>query len=334
MASADPKVARKRPLLGGLWKRSVSPTTPAPVSHILLHDAKGDHFFMVPILRPVKPSPAQQQQNQQQQASRPQYARVGSIYVHFHAGAPVRQVEVHMEKDTRCLVGTLLFRRMSTTCTALQFLIPFACTLLSSKQASKHALPCIRTPHTLMPCARARDARMYFTEAFDPPNQPCGSRAKDSVCSPPNTHTNTHTHCHVFAHARVLEGRVLLTEAFYPPTCKNSLLTAKHKHKHTHTPTRTQRTGAARFSRHRWRSCSSSGGCTSRGASLKTRGTAYLWGRTCARTHTHTHAHTHTRTWHTPTPTHLRSGRSQHASRDTFGGAAQVPGVAHHAERV
>lgn len=95
MSATEGKAPRKRALLG-LWRKSgTSSPAPATPSHHLLHDVSGDYFFKVPMLRPVKSNGGQQ------------YARVGSIYVHFHAGIPVRQVELHVEKEPRILVGVL-----------------------------------------------------------------------------------------------------------------------------------------------------------------------------------------------------------------------------------
>lgn len=92
MSSSEGKAPRRRPFLG-LWKKASSPP-PAPAHH-LLHDVSGDLYFKVPLLRPVKAAGGENSQ----------YARVGSIYVQFHGGAPVRQVELHVEKDPRCLVA-------------------------------------------------------------------------------------------------------------------------------------------------------------------------------------------------------------------------------------
>lgn len=96
MSAGEGKGPRKRALLG-LWRKSGS-TSPVPAAptHHLLHDVSGDYYFKVPLLRPVRGNGNQQ------------YARVGSIYVHFHAGVPVRQVELHVEKAPRIVIGVLL----------------------------------------------------------------------------------------------------------------------------------------------------------------------------------------------------------------------------------
>ena len=166
--------------------------------------------------------------------------------------------------------------------------------MLTSKHTHKHthALPCI------CPCASARGARATH-RSFLPPNM-------QELSAHRQTQTQTHPHTHTYA----ADGRSTLLatpleellkfrglhitrsefeDAWHSVPLGSHLRTHTHTHTrahththmaHTHTHTPTQRTVAARFSRHLWRSCSSSGGCTSRGPSLRTRGTAYLWGRT------------------------------------------------------